>query len=224
MNHGDKVCADNNGSSEPVSLIEKVARRYRSDGLSGVSWIAVKRLTCRWPVLFFYTFTAPNATLTNIRANNRFEFEVSSEVPCEKHLNQLGRTRVLFDRRLGQGHRYVIAFDGDNAVGLLWAHDGDVHFEQQYGFNVPFGRDQLFYYDSLTLPEWRCQGVLQGMLGALAKHTIQQDGKAELAAIIETSNLGSRRAHEKLGFSKRQLNMYCGALSRYRPFVLWRRK
>lgn len=223
MNQSDRVGADNNSCSEPVSLIGKVAKRYRSDGLSGVSWIALKRLTYRWPVLFYYTVTAPIATLTNIRTSNRFAFEVSTEVPCEKHLNQLDRTRALFDRRLGQGHRYVIACEGENAVGLLWAHDGDVHFEQQYGFNVPFAQNQVFYYDSLTLPEWRRQGVLQGMLGALAKHTIRQDGKEELAAIIETSNLGSRRAHEKLGFNKRQLNLYCGALSTNRPFVLWRR-
>lgn len=222
MNQSDRVCADSDGSSEPVSLIGKVAKRYRSDGLSGVSWIVLKRLTCRWPVLFYYTFTVPIATLTNTSTNRRFAFEVSSEVPCEKHLNQLGRTKALFDRRLGQGHRYVIACEGDNAVGLLWAHDGDVHFEQQYGFNVPFSQNQVFYYDSLTLPEWRRKGVLQGMLGALAKHTIQQDDKEEITAIIETANLGSRRAHEKLGFCKQQLNLYCRALSTNHPFVLWR--
>lgn len=222
MNQSERVGIQNDGRSEALSFVGKIARRYRSDGLSGVIWVALKRLTGRWPLLFYYTFTAPVTALLPTSTNRQFRFVISTEVPSEKHLVQLDRTRALFNRRLSQGHWYVIAFDGENAVGLLWGHDGTIHFEQQYGFNVPFSENQVFYYDSLTLPEWRRQGVLQGMLGALAEHADQQNGKDELTAIIETSNLDSRRAHEKLGFNKRRLNLYCGALSSKQTYVIRR--
>jgi len=202
MNQSDRVRIQSDGRSEALSFVGKIAKRYRTDGLSGVTWVALKRLTGRWPLLFYYTFTAPVAALIPISPNRQFRFVISTEIPSEKHLAQLDRTTALFNRRLSQGHWYVIAFEGENAVGLLWAHDGSVHFEQQHGFNVPFFGNQLFYYDSLTLPEWRRKGVLQGMLGALAEHADQQNGKDELTAIIETSNLDSRRAHENLGFKK----------------------
>ncbi len=135
---------------------------------------------------------------------------------CTEHHTELDQgERELGIRRLGLGHRVVVAFHGETPVFTMWANPRHV--------NVPrlmkrkLGDHQWFIYKAYTSPEHRGRKLYEnGMRFVLAE--MRAAGKTELIGYAHVKKRISRKGLARLSFES------IGLVRQFRgPGIVWTR-
>lgn len=111
------------------------------------------------------------------------------------------KTRLPVDLASWPGGIHLIAWHGDEAVGLLNAFTGYSTFKAQPLMNV---------HDIAVLSQYRGQGVGQALLAEL-ESIARQKGCCKLTLEVLSGNTKARKAYEFFGFEDYALDPNMGA-------------
>jgi GNAT superfamily N-acetyltransferase len=122
-------------------------------------------------------------------------------------LNDLGEAMA---DRLEAGHDLCFAaFDGERLVSYAWFALGAVEADHGLGVAMSFPCDTAYLYKAYVHPDYRGRRLHQVTLRA-AFAELSARGIARVVAMIEYGNVGSVRAHERLGFARLGRLVICG--------------
>jgi GNAT superfamily N-acetyltransferase len=122
-------------------------------------------------------------------------------------LSQVQDKEDLFAARFRRGDVCVVATVGGEGVGYVWAQHGGVHREERFGFPVPVGPHQIYYYDLFVRNEYRRGGLFRALLHRLEVHA-RDVGATELCAIVEWQNKRSIQVHRRFGMLPRSTHIF----------------
>jgi GNAT superfamily N-acetyltransferase len=120
--------------------------------------------------------------------------------------------------RLREGQICAIARHGTDIVAYCWAAGSPV-WVGEIGRAVVPARDDVYFYDAFTVPDWRGRGLFSAMLSHLVTVAAGRGRKRGLI-FVEARNAASRRVIEKTGFQLVH-TVSCVELGRFAP--LWLR-
>jgi len=100
------------------------------------------------------------------------------------------KARLPADLAAWPGSVHLLAWDGEQAVGLLNAFMGYSTFKAQPLINI---------HDIAVLPPWRGQGVGQCLLQALQAEALER-GCCKITLEVLSGNTAAKRAYLKFGF------------------------
>jgi GNAT superfamily N-acetyltransferase len=120
--------------------------------------------------------------------------------------------------RLREGQTCAIARHGTDIVAYCWLAGSPV-WVSEIGRAVVPARDDVYFYDAFTAPEWRGRGLFSATLSHLVTVAASRGRKRGLI-FVEARNRASRRVIEKTGFQLVH-RVSCLELGRFAP--LWLR-
>lgn len=175
-------------------------RKYREEGVLGIAIAAMSRVPLINAICIFRPLRlALQRSHLELGKNDVRSSRGMSEVTDDLNaIVQLKNSEELFKKRLSVGHACIVARNGLESLGYVWAHRGGSHKEERYGFELEVQPHQLYYYDMYIRPESRGQGVFEELVRALSE-LARAEGASELYCIVESQNKRSMAAHKRLG-------------------------
>lgn len=189
-------------------MLGRIRAKYKESGFQGILLAIVSRLPGIRAVCAYYVYRMPFSGLICKELPIENLIVVLADERAIEDLSKIQDKPGIFRERFQLGHHCFMAYMDGEPAAYLWWHCGTHHVEQRYSFHVPITDTQVFYYDSYTIPEKRKLGITRRLLTAIAEYKFSDCYKNEIVAIIETSNLTSLKAHEKIGFQRDSLNVY----------------
>ncbi|MBI2920300.1 MAG: hypothetical protein HYY18_04370 [Planctomycetes bacterium] len=106
--------------------------------------------------------------------------------------------KVLFARRFSEGDAAFLAFVAGRLVHQTWLSTRHA-FIPQVEFDRLLAPDEIYFYDCVTLPEWRGRGLYPATL-AHAARALQPSGRTRAVLGVLSTNEPSVHGVEKAGF------------------------
>lgn len=113
----------------------------------------------------------------------------------------------IHKKRLEKNRFAIILYSDGVPIGYSWGQVDSPHLEERYGFRIKFSPEDIYSFDSYIKPEYRRLGFRKFLLNSFIEASKSYSNKKNLTAIIEKTNLNSVRAHEKLGYRRRSLQV-----------------
>jgi RimJ/RimL family protein N-acetyltransferase len=201
-------------------LLRKIKAKYRESGLNGVLLSILRKLPGIKSVCIYYVYRLPFSKLSDNYLPLENVRVVLVDEDSIEHLIKIQNKHDTFRERFNNKHYCFLAYANDDPVAYLWAQHGPLHKEQIYGFEVKIAENQIYYYDSHTISEWRRKGLLRFIIQKTVHYFKTEPGINELIAVVETGNISSQKAHEKIGFLKDRLEFYSNFMGRSFQFKL----
>lgn len=189
-------------------MLSRIREKYRENGVQGIVLALISRFPGVRAVCVYYVYRLPFDQLVRkqLSVGNLKIVLVKSDSMGD--LIRVQDKPDIFAERFQMGHYGFVAYVNNDPVAYLWGQEGPVHVERRFGFEVPIKDNQVFYYDSYTIPEWRKSGVGRALIQESIDFFKNGLGKSELIAIIETGNLVSQKTYERMGFVREAMHIH----------------
>lgn len=197
-------------------MIKKICVKYHETGLSGLLFALLARMPGIRAMCVYYVYRLPFSKLPEESSTvDKLRISVLDNDTAMQDLVRIQSKPDTFSERFRINHFCLLAYVDNEPVAYLWGQQqGPTHLEHRYGFKVPIADNQVYYYDSHTLQEWRQKGLLRCLIQKIAQYSSNTFQKNELIIIIETANVVSQKSHEKIGFVKDSLQLFVNILGK----------
>jgi GNAT superfamily N-acetyltransferase len=189
--------------------LEHIRQKVQSEGFSGLLFAVVHRVPGVTAACAYTRYARPLSDVdasSDLVALHKLQL-ISTLAAGGAALSQVQDKPDLFAERFRRGDVCVVASVDGESAGYVWAQHGGVHREERFGFPVPVGPSQIYYYDLFVRSEFRGRGLFRALLHRLelyARHV----GATELCAIVEWQNKRSNELHRRFGMRPRSKHFF----------------
>jgi ribosomal protein S18 acetylase RimI-like enzyme len=197
-----------------ICVFSRIRSKFIDNGVHGIVLAFISRLPGIRAICVYYVYRLPfnKLILKNFPADRLKVLPVQDA--SRKDISSIQDKAAIFVARLQMNHFCFLAYLDGEPVGYLWGQSETVHIEGRFGFEIPIQSHQVFYYDSYTLPQCRNMGVGRALIQDSIEYFKNNLNKSELIAIIETSNLLSQKAYERMGFFKESMHFHLNIMGK----------
>jgi ribosomal protein S18 acetylase RimI-like enzyme len=116
---------------------------------------------------------------------------------------KLSLERKEIERRILAGDKCFIAHQGDDCLGVLWGHSGNI-FVKGAGKKLYLGLDGVYLYGVFTAPNFRGKNVFNSLIYTFFKY-YKKRGVNRFFALVHPRNTAMLHLFKKIGFKQQSL-------------------
>lgn len=138
----------------------------------------------------------PNVPASMLRGSADVRFAQDDDLDG---LVALQDKREIFEGRMRDGDRCVVAIAGGRIIGYEWFSDRPIHRETSWGYSICIPGGFVYAYDAYIDPEYRNTGLWLRFKAYLSEWMVECDKRGVLT-FVDYGNWASLRTHLRFGF------------------------